>query len=255
MKQAKGPSPYRPVLLLTGANGRLGQAFIERYKLRYRIVATSRRPFAGVVEGFDFIDGDLTESHAVPVDFALDRHGRIDALVNNAASLDRTALMKNQRPLPVRRQFDINTAVPYELVHYIFQQFWGRQPPDANHQANRSIVNIGSISAFHYAQLAGGYCGHFNYGVYAASKAALACLTRHLSYELKAAGIRINMLAPDAFPEVIPTAAVCAEISALLTDARHGEIVELGAHGLRTHEFSAQNESVMWPTQHSNENI
>jgi NAD(P)-dependent dehydrogenase (short-subunit alcohol dehydrogenase family) len=65
-----------------------------------------------------------------------------------------------------------------------------------NLERNRHVLNVSSLSGIQT------YPG-VGQGVYAASKAALNHLTRHMATEFGAFGVRVNALAPAVFPDLL----------------------------------------------------
>lgn len=235
-----------PVCLLTGASGRLGTQFCQLYGHRYRIVAVhcSRPvhqpaemswhvdPFnPGVrqrIEGRDVatLQADLSDPAQIPrvVDFALERFGRVDLLVNAAAIVRRVSLAGGDGVAEhVTAMLDMNAVVPLRLAVELARRFW-RERTEENAAFNRSVVNVSSTSgAYIYSN-----AGQSGYG---ASKAALNMLTCHLAEEFAAFGVRANTVAPDSFPERVTTASVCDAIARVAAGDMNGRMLLLEPSG------------------------
>jgi len=111
---------------------------------------------------------------------ALDRWGRIDILVNNAAvRVDKTAVDHTAE------DFDWIMGVNVRGILHACQAAY----PTMRAQKRGRIINIGSISA---------YKGVWKRTSYSASKGAVAALTRGLALEWAPDGITVNALSPGA---------------------------------------------------------
>ena len=113
----------------------------------------------------------------------LDRHGRIDGLVNNAGlgaagSALRTSVETFARVL------DINLVAPYALSCLA--------APHMRDGGGRSIVNVASVMGLRSI-------GQIADAAYVASKAGLIGLTRELASQWGRYGIRVNAVAPGFF--------------------------------------------------------
>ena len=236
-----------PVCLLTGASGRLGTLFCQLYRHRFQIVAVQcSRPVhqpaevcwqidpfnPGVrqrVERRDVatLQADLSDPGQIPrvVDFALERFGRVDVLVNAAAIVRRVSLTGGERVAEhVTAMLDMNALVPLRLAMELAERFW-RGRTEENAAFNRSIINVSSTSgAYIYPNV-----GQSGYG---ASKAALNMLTCHLAEEFAAFGLRANTVAPDSFPERVTTASVCDAIARVAAGDLNGRMLLLEASGV-----------------------
>src|SRR5262245_7541027 len=236
-----------PVCLLTGASGRLGTVFCQLYGHRYRIVAVHcSRPVPEPAEVCWNVDpfnprvrqrikgrevaavqADLSDPAQIRhvIDFALERFGRVDVLVN-AAAICRHVSLTGGEPVAehVAAMLDMNAVVPLRLAVELARRFWhGRI--EENAVFNRSIVNVSSTSgAYIYSNI--GQSG------YSASKAALHMLTCHLADEFAAFGLRANTVAPDSFPERVTTASVCDAIARLAAGDMNGTMLLLEPSGV-----------------------
>jgi NAD(P)-dependent dehydrogenase (short-subunit alcohol dehydrogenase family) len=224
--------------VITGAGGTLGNAFCQKYAEDYEVVAVCRHREPAVPNQFDsFVDPfspeaevpggrvwtvrtDLEKDGEVEhlVDLVLARYGRVDLLVNNAAvSGFHGALSDGEAALDdLERYFALNVGVPMRLAVRLAQRSWKAQDQD-NRTHNRNVVNVSSTSGSRV------YPG--GQGVYAASKAALNHLTRHLAAEFEAFGVRVNGLAPTTFPALVATETVADAIVRLDRESVTGKIL------------------------------
>lgn len=237
----------RRVCLLTGAGGRLGSMFSRLYGHRYDILAvyhtrapqpplevcwhvdplnpTLRKPVG--TARFEAIRSDLALSGEIPrvVEATLDRFGGVDLLVNAAAHIRLGSLLSGDAGfVDVRCMFEMNAIVPLRLAVELSRQCWSVQGVAENSALNRNVVNVSSTS--------GAYVfGGFGQGGYSASKAALNMLTCHMAEEFASLGIRVNTLAPGAFPGAVTTESVCDAIARLDRDSLTGSMLMLEAEG------------------------
>jgi NAD(P)-dependent dehydrogenase (short-subunit alcohol dehydrogenase family) len=121
------------------------------------------------------------------VDTALAATGRIDILVNNAATSGETRA-EDESPGAFADVLDVNLTAPFHLARLIAEA----PAPTEGPSMGRSIVNISSILGLVSAAPLGG-------ASYAASKAGLIGLTRELAGQWGRAGTRVNALAPGWF--------------------------------------------------------
>jgi NAD(P)-dependent dehydrogenase (short-subunit alcohol dehydrogenase family) len=111
------------------------------------------------------------------IDEALERCGRIDALVNNAGLNDRVGL-EHGSPAEYVKSIERNLLHYYNLAHYALPSL---------KETRGSIVNIASKTA---VTGQGGTSG------YASSKGAILALTREWALELLPYEIRVNAVLP-----------------------------------------------------------
>ena len=234
----------RRVCLLTGAGGQLGDEFCRRHTATYDIVAVhrSRPPSVSSQEQW-FVDplapdaslaenaypvfsiaSDLTRPGEISrvVELALARHERIDVLVNAAVHSVWGDMVESDKLLAsVEQQLRVNVEVPLRLSVEVARQFW-RERREENIARRRGIVNVSSIAGLNV------YAGS-GQSVYAASKAALNHLTRHMASEFARFGVRANALAPNTFARIVPTERVADEIARIDDGDATGEVVVVDA--------------------------
>lgn len=130
---------------------------------------------------------DVTDAAAVQARVAdvVARHGRVDALINNAGIADQTAPTLQQDVAAFDRVLSVHLRGAFLMSQQVIAQM---QQQSRDVQGNRgAIVNIGSIASF------GGIPGR---NAYCAAKAGVLGMTRALASEWARHGIRVNAVAP-----------------------------------------------------------
>ncbi len=206
------------IAIVTGATSgigeRIAEAFVEEGAL---VVAAARREAEGAALaqrlGLHFVCADVAKEEDVKavIAAAVSRHGRIDCLVNNAAS---------PQPIVGVAESDLGAfdAVMGVNVRGVLAAMKHVAPIMAA-QKSGSIINISSIAAHR-----GGVSGH----IYSASKGAVLALTRSVAIELAEQGVRVNSLSPGAI--VTGIFAKGAGVEGTQADAITGLVKELFAH-------------------------
>jgi 3-oxoacyl-[acyl-carrier protein] reductase len=176
------------VALITGGSRGIGLGIAREIVDRGgRVVVTARKPeeLDAVVQqlGSDRAaaargSADDEEHQAAAVALALERFGRLDHLVNNAAVNPHYGPLVDAELSAVRKVFDVNVTAVLAWT----QQAWRAAMKDNG----GSILNVASI---------GGLRAGTPIGAYNASKAALIHLTRQLAVELGPT-VRVNAIAP-----------------------------------------------------------
>ncbi|MGH7775933.1 MAG: SDR family oxidoreductase [Candidatus Dormibacterales bacterium] len=111
---------------------------------------------------------------------AMARFGRIDILVNNAATNPHFGHTLDVELSAWDKTFEVNVRGPLVLTRLAVDA-WMREH-------GGSVVNVASV---------GGLSPEVGLGPYNVSKAALIMLTRQLAKELGGAGVRVNAVAPS----------------------------------------------------------
>jgi NAD(P)-dependent dehydrogenase (short-subunit alcohol dehydrogenase family) len=156
-----------------------------------RVVAFARRAerlhaLADELPGVIPVVGDLQQWDDLErlVSAAHEDAGPVDILVNTAAAPASPAPAQDESRDGIERTLMVNLVAPFRLSQLVF--------PDMRARNRGCIVNIASISG-----MVG--IGRIPQASYAASKAALAGLTRELAAQWSRYGIRVNAIAPGFF--------------------------------------------------------
>ena len=211
--------------LVTGANTGLGQGIaVALAQAGADIVAAGRSPAADTAArvqalGRRFLDvrADLSSTRPVRevVDAAVGLNGRLDIVVNNAGIIRRADSLDVE-------EADWDAVIATNLKSPFFLAQAAARHMAAN--GGGKIINIASLLSFQ---------GGIRVPAYAASKSAIAGLTRALANEWAAQGINVNAIAPGYF-DTNNTAALRADpvrepaILARIPAGRWGQPQDLG---------------------------
>ncbi|PXW22858.1 SDR family NAD(P)-dependent oxidoreductase [Paraburkholderia caballeronis] len=111
----------------------------------------------------------------------LERHGRIDVLVNNAGYAGPTGPLEQSDPQTWARVIDVNLLGVYHVCRAV--------APAMRAAGYGRIVNLASLA---------GKEGTPNASAYSAAKAGVIALTKSLGKELAQSGVLVNAIAPAA---------------------------------------------------------
>ena len=178
----------RPVALITGASRGIGRGIAEELASTHQVIATyrGRRDAAESLAsstGASIFQCDIGSGadRAAVVEFALNKHGRIDLLINNAgmAQRERRDVLE-----ATEDSFDELIATNLKGPHFLTQRV-ARHMRDANIEGR--IVYITSISAYTASVARAEYC---------ISKAGLSMSVAVYAARLAEYGIKVFEIRP-----------------------------------------------------------
>jgi NAD(P)-dependent dehydrogenase (short-subunit alcohol dehydrogenase family) len=208
------------VALITGGDSGIGRAVavaMAREGAKIAIIYLEEHKDANKTselvkrEGSDaiLISGDVGEEKFCKsaVNNALDKFGRIDILVNNAAEQHETEDVREIEAAQIQRTFRTNVFSFFYMVKHAL----------AHMKEGACIINTTSVTA---------YQGHNTLLDYSATKGAIVSFTRSLSEALAKDGIRVNAVAPGPiWTPLIPASFEPERV------ARHGASVPMRRPG------------------------
>ncbi len=179
------------VAIITGASKGIGKAMAEifaeagasvvvssRSQDALNIVANEIKEKGGEAIGITANAGDMGEL-ANLVTQTIDKYGRIDILVNNAATNPVFGPIVNTEISAFDKIMNVNVKGPFELSKLAYTEM--------KKNGGGSIINISSIGGISPEQML---------GIYSVSKAALISLTKAMAREIGVDGVRVNAICP-----------------------------------------------------------
>jgi NAD(P)-dependent dehydrogenase (short-subunit alcohol dehydrogenase family) len=179
------------VAVITGATSGIGRRTAERFvEEGARVVLAGRREPEGraiaraLGERADFLRTDVAREDDVRtlIAFAVDKHGRLDCLFNNAGC-----------PGPVGGIETVPLAEAERMMAVVFGGVllgMKHAAPIMMRQGSGSIINNGSV--------AGSRAGYSSSMVYGAGKAAVIQLTKVAAMQLAERKVRVNCISPGS---------------------------------------------------------
>jgi len=179
------------VAIITGASRGIGQAIAEAYAREgVKVVISSRKQ-----DGLDSVAESIRASggEALPVaahngnkaalqalaQAAVDAYGRIDILVNNAATNPHFGTLLDAEDSLWQKTIEVNIMGTVWLTQAVV--------PMMREQGGGKIINVASVNGLRPGAMQ---------GIYSMTKAALINLTQTLAMELASDGIYVNAIAP-----------------------------------------------------------
>jgi len=193
------------IAIVTGSARGIGRAIAERYVAEGAtvVIADIDADEASATAKQVAADGGTTDSLACDVvdegavqamvNAVLERHGRLDVLVNNAGII-RDAMMHRMSLEQFRQVIDVHLQGTWLCSRAALAHMRQREPDTGG-----TIVNLSSIS---------GKLGNLGQSNYAAAKAGIVALTKSTAREGARFGIRANAIVPGlirtAMTEAMP---------------------------------------------------
>jgi len=209
------------VVLITGASRGLGRATAERFLERGAHVAVNvRTPERAETLSQELgrntypAPGDIRSAPVVRelVADVVQRFGRLDILVNNAAIASATRIEQLSED-EWRSTIDTNLTAAFLCIQAVV--------PAMKSQSHGRIINVSSLAGRSVSTLGGAH--------YTASKAGMLGLTRAAAKELGAYGITVNAVCPGLFDTELTHANATQE--RLDTVSQNFPIARLGKPG------------------------
>ncbi|HHV16171.1 MAG TPA: SDR family NAD(P)-dependent oxidoreductase [Gelria sp.] len=140
-----------------------------------------------------FVKCDVTntaENEAV-VKAAVDKFGRVDALINAAGIGSASRTIGRDGPMPLEwftMTVNINLIGTFDMLRLAAAQIAKNEPNENGEKG--AIINVASVAAFD---------GQIGQAAYSASKGGVVAMTLPIARDLSRDGIRVNTIAPGIF--------------------------------------------------------
>ncbi len=177
---------------VTGGARGIGEAIARSFAANGAKVVVASRKIEGLNVVADAINASGGTAFAVAahtgkeadctalVESAVKKFGKVDVLVNNAATNPHFGPMVDVDEGAWDKTFEVNVKGYFWMTREVVKHLRSREAPG-------SIIHIASVAGLMASPLQ---------GVYAMTKAAIISMTKTLAYELAANKIRVNAIAP-----------------------------------------------------------
>ena len=180
----------KKVWYVTGASKGLGLSLVKELLTQgYRVAANSRNTSdldkeIGSNKNFLSLGVNIVDESNVreSIDKTIKKFGTIDVVVNNAG-YGQLGTIEETSDAEARENFDVNVFGTLNVIRSVMSHFRQRK--------SGHIINISSIAGF-----LGGFPG---WGLYNATKFAVAGLTEALAVEAKSHGVKATIVYPGYF--------------------------------------------------------
>jgi NAD(P)-dependent dehydrogenase (short-subunit alcohol dehydrogenase family) len=218
------------VAIVTGASRGIGEAIARAFAEAGAKVVVASRKIDGVTAVAQSI-GDAAHPVAAHtgkeadcnrlVEAALAKFGKVDVLVNNAATNPYFGPLLGIDEAAWDKTFEVNLKGYFWMIRAVANHLTSRSAPG-------SIVNVASVAGLEAAPLQ---------GLYGATKAAVISMTKTLAYELGPSKIRVNALCPGLIETKFASAITANDdllraVTAKTPLARHGQPSEIAGGAL-----------------------
>jgi NAD(P)-dependent dehydrogenase (short-subunit alcohol dehydrogenase family) len=208
------PPVSQKVAIITGASQGIGAGLVAAYRRAgYAVVGTARSMPSTDAGGLVAVQGDIAEADTAQriVQYALDRHGRVDTLINNAG-------------IYMGKPFTEYTLDDYAAVTAVnltgFFHMTQRVVPQMLTQGSGHIVNISTTLAEHAVSTTPA-------ALAALTKGGLVAVTRSLAIEYASRGIRVNAVSLGVIRTHMQDSESYASLAAQHPMGRVGEISDV----------------------------
>jgi NAD(P)-dependent dehydrogenase (short-subunit alcohol dehydrogenase family) len=177
------------VAIVTGASRGIGEAIAHALAQHGAKVVLASRKLEGVQAVASAIGANAfaVAAHTGREDDckalvakAVEKFGKVDILINNAATNPYFGPLLEVDPGAWDKTFEVNLKGYFYMAREVARHLIGRSAPG-------SIVSVASVAGVEAAPLQ---------GVYGMTKAAVISMTKTLAYELASSKIRVNSIAP-----------------------------------------------------------
>ncbi|WP_433286670.1 SDR family NAD(P)-dependent oxidoreductase [Pseudonocardia sp. CA-142604] len=202
------------VAIITGASQGIGEGLVTAYRqIGYAVVANSRSIKPSDDAGVVTVAGDIADPATAQdiVSTALDRFGRIDALVNNAGVFTAKPFTEFT-PEDFTNNIDVNLGGFFHLTQRVIEPMLKQ---GGGHIVNVTTTLVESARSDVPSVLA------------SVTKGGLAAATKSLAIEYASRGIRVNAVAPGFIDTPIQGGATPEQLAQFHPNKRTGTVEDI----------------------------